>query len=82
MHLINQFIMQLPVIKKSRYAHIILVVSQLTYPMFLKKRLCKHLLTSHANLNPPTLLNPTITKYNTPLHIVLEDPYKQDTRLT
>jgi hypothetical protein len=54
----------------------ILMVSQLTYPTFLKKKVRKCLLTLHAHLNPLTLLNPAITEYNTLLHVVLEYPFE------
>jgi hypothetical protein len=40
-----------------------------------KEKIHKHLLTSHARLNPPTLLNPTITEYDT-LFSVLKDSYE------
>jgi hypothetical protein len=80
MHPNNQFIRQLPNKYKSKHAHIIFVVSQLTYLTLFKKKICKYLLTSHTRLNPPTWLRSTITKYNTPLHIVLEGPYEENTR--
>jgi hypothetical protein len=82
MHLVNQFIMQLPINYKSRHTHIILMVSQLTYLTFLRKMVRKYLLTLYAHLNPPTLLNPAIIEYNTLLRIVLEDLYEKDARLT
>jgi hypothetical protein len=45
---------------ESRHAHIIHVVSQLTYPMVYEKG-CKCLLISHIRVNPPTKLLPIIT---------------------
>jgi hypothetical protein len=45
---------------ESKYAHIIRMVSQLTYPTVLRKG-CKCLLTSHIRVNPPTMLFPVIT---------------------
>ena len=53
------------------------MVNQLTYPMFLSKKVYKYLLILHARLSPPTWLNPTITEYNTLLHVVLEGPYNR-----
>jgi hypothetical protein len=64
----NQFIRQLPSNYKSRHAYIIHVVSQLTYPMFLRKNGRTYSLTLHIRMNLPTWLNPAITKYNTQLH--------------
>ena len=51
-------------------------------PHVFKENVHKCLLTSYSRLNPLTLLNPTIAKYNTLLHLVLEDPYEYDTRST
>jgi hypothetical protein len=45
---------------ESKHAHIIHVVSQLTYPTVYEKG-CKCLLTSHIRVNPPTKLLPGIT---------------------
>jgi hypothetical protein len=44
----------------NKYAHIIRVVSQLTYLMVYEKG-CKCLLTSHIRVNLPTKLFPVIT---------------------
>jgi predicted SprT family Zn-dependent metalloprotease len=76
MHLMISLYDSYQVIIKSRFAHIILVVSQLTYHTFLRKNGSKYLLTSRIHLNPLTRLNPAITEYNTLLHVVLEDPYE------
>ena len=76
MHLINQFIRQLPSNYKCRHAHIILVVNQLTYPTFLRKKVRKYLFTLYAHLNPPTLLDPTIMEYDAMLYKMLGDPYE------
>jgi hypothetical protein len=48
------------VITESKHAHIIHVVSQLTYPTVYEKG-CKCLLTSHIRANPPTKLFLVIT---------------------
>jgi hypothetical protein len=44
----------------NKHAHIIRVVSQLTYPTVYEKW-CKCLLTSYIRANPPTKLFPVIT---------------------
>jgi hypothetical protein len=45
---------------ESKHAHIMHMVSQLTYPTDYEKG-CKCLLTSHIQVNPPTKLFPVIT---------------------
>jgi hypothetical protein len=45
---------------ESKHAHIIHVVSQLTYPTVYKK-VCNCLLTSYIRVNPSTKLLPVIT---------------------
>jgi hypothetical protein len=73
MHLINQFIKQLPSNYKSRHVHIILVVSQLTYLMFFKEKVRKYLLTSCTRSNPLTLLTPNTMEYHALLYVMLEN---------
>jgi hypothetical protein len=45
---------------ESKHAHVIHVVTQLTYPTVYEKG-CKCLLTLHIRANPPTKLFPVIT---------------------